>query len=472
VTQRPLPPDLLYDIAIVGGGATGLGAAVDAASRGHSVVLIEQSDFAKGTSSRSTKLAHGGVRYLKQGNLSLVLEALAERERLYRNAPGLVTPLPFVIPSFSPLDTPFYGIGLKLYDLLAGRANQHPSRLLSKQSVVERLPTLTRERLTGGVLYYDGQFDDTRLALALLLTAQDHGARLRNYLRCEGLLKQAGRVAGVRVTDTESGQTGELRAKCVINATGVFVDAVRQQDEPSAPRLLALSQGAHLVLPKAFLPGETALMIPKTADGRVLFAIPWHGATLLGTTDTPVPHATPEPRALSEEVEFLLRHAAQYLTKAPTPSDVLSVFAGLRPLVQQSGAKNTASLSRDHHIEVSEAGLVTITGGKWTTYRKMAEEVVSHAERVGALTPRPCRTTDLRLNESTGDLAWHLANTQTRTVEDYLARRTRALLLDARASADDAPRIAEAMAPALGWSQEETQCQVTRYQSLAKEYHL
>ncbi len=470
-----------YDIAIVGGGATGLGAAVDAASRGHSVVLIEQSDFAKGTSSRSTKLAHGGVRYLKQGNLSLVLEALQERERLYRNATRMVQPLAFVIPSYNALDQPFYGIGLKLYDLLAGKANQHPSRLLSRQSVIERVPTVSPKHLRGGVLYYDGQFDDAQLALALVRTAQEKGATLHNYVHCDTLLKHEGRVIGVQVTDTESGRTLEVRASCVINATGVFVDTLRQHDAPKAPPLLTISQGAHLVLPRKFLPGDTALMIPKTSDGRVLFAIPWHGVTLLGTTDTPVPTATLEPRARGEEIEFLLTHAAKHLAQAPSPTDVLSVFAGLRPLVTRGGgSRPTASLSRDHHIEVSESGLLTITGGKWTTYRKMAEDVVNTAERLGKLTPRLCRTqhlplTDARSGAEPGtpdDIRWHVQNTQARTVEDILARRTRALFLDARASSTAAQTVATLMANELGWSSAHTQCQVTSYCALAKEYCL
>lgn len=475
----PLAPH--YDIAIVGGGATGLGAAVDAASRGHSVILIEQSDFAKGTSSRSTKLAHGGVRYLKQGNLSLVLEALQERERLYRNAPGIVQPLPFVIPSYSALDQPFYGIGLKLYDLLAGKANQNPSRLLSRNDVLKRVPTVSPRNLRGGVLYYDGQFDDAQLALALVRAAQEHGATLHNYVRCDGLLKHEDRVVGVQATDTETGCKFDVRASCVINATGVFADTLRQHDAPKAPPLLTISQGAHLVLSRKFLPGDTALMIPKTSDGRVLFAIPWHGATLIGTTDTPVTQATLEPRARREEVEFLLTHAAKYLTQAPSPTDVLSVFAGLRPLVQRGGRSlHTASLSRDHHLEASESGLLTITGGKWTTYRKMAEDVVNHAERLGRLTPRPCRTHDLPLDEvrsgaepgTPDDIRWHVQNTQARTVEDFLARRTRALLLDAKTSAATAPQIADEMALALGWSPDETQRQVASYRTLAKDYCL
>lgn len=462
-----------YDLAIVGGGATGLGAAVDAASRGHSVVLIEQSDFAKGTSSRSTKLVHGGVRYLKQGNVSLVLEALSERERLYRNAPALVHPLPFVIPSYSALDTPFYGIGLKLYDLLAGKGNRFPSKILSKAQVIARVPTVQQSRLTGGVLYYDGQFDDSRLALALVRTAEKHGATVLNYVRCDGLLKHEGKVIGVRASDSETGVALEIRASVVLNATGIFVDDLRQHDTPSAPKLLAISQGAHLVLPQRFLPGESALMVPKTADGRVLFAIPWHGATLLGTTDVGVSQAQLEPRARPEEIEFLLSHGAKYLTQAPTPADVLSVFAGQRPLVQRSGTSNTAALSRDHHIEVSESGLVTITGGKWTTYRKMAQDAVDRAEQAGNLTPHPCQTHDLALDTAwSDDPLWHVQNTHARTLEDVLARRSRALLLDAHASASQAPVLAETLAPALGWSPDETARQLAHYQSLAKDYCL
>lgn len=464
------------DVAIIGGGATGLGAAVDAASRGHSVLLIEQSDFAKGTSSRSTKLVHGGVRYLRQGNLSLVLEALHERERLYQNAPHLVHALPFVIPGYEPWELPFYSAGLLLYDLLAGPKNRHRSRVLSRGAVQERLPTLRSERLKGGVLYFDGQFDDTQLALALVRTAQAHGAIVENYVRCDRLLKRNGKVLGLTATELASGTTFDVQARCVINATGVFVDTLRQQDQPEKASLLSVSQGIHLVLPKRFLPNDTALMIPKTADGRVLFALPWQGAVLLGTTDTAVGEPTLEPRALPEEVTFLLEHAAKYLTSAPQRSDVLSVFAGLRPLVRRGGGASTAALSRDHYLETAPSGLITITGGKWTTYRKMAQDVIDAAERTADLPKRPCQTQNLGLSRLDAPLTllesvrWHVHQTQAKTVEDYLARRTRALLLNARASAELAPQVAAILAAELRWSEAQRRQQVEQYQILASEY--
>lgn len=479
---QPFPDSI--DIAIVGGGATGLGAAVEAATRGHSVLLIEQADFASGTSSRSTKLIHGGVRYLKQGNVSLVLEALREREWLYRNAPHLVHPLPLVIPSYHGWELPFYGVGLKLYDLLAGKQNQFPSRLLSKAQVQQCLPSLVSKTLSGGVLYYDGQFDDAALAVCLARTAQKHGAVVRNYVRCERLLLENGKVVGVVATDLTNRATVEVRAKCVVNATGVFVDTLRS----GAPPLVQVSQGVHLVLPRRFLPGDTALMIPRTEDGRVLFVIPWQGVVLLGTTDTPVAHASLEPRALPDEVVYLLRHAAHYLQETPTEADVLSVFAGLRPLVKRRGESRTASLSRDHHIERAESGLLTITGGKWTTYRKMGEDVVNHAEAVAGLTHATSRTADLVLDAPTiptdgpllhpqlpythAELVWHAKNGQVQTLEDLLARRTRALLLDARASAEAAADAAALIAPTLGWSPANCQEQVASYRTLAQGYCL
>ncbi|MDB6140899.1 MAG: FAD-dependent oxidoreductase, partial [Verrucomicrobiaceae bacterium] len=341
-----------FDIAIVGGGATGLGAAVDAASRGHSVLLVEQSDFAKGTSSRSTKLVHGGVRYLKQGNISLVFEALRERGLLCQNAPHLVHDLAFVIPTYHWWEGPFYGIGLKVYDGLAGRLGLQPSRYLTREDVLRLLPTIETEHLTGGIVYHDGQFDDARLAINLAQTATEHGAVVINHMACTGLLKENGHVSGVKLRDAEDGTEHVVHARCVINATGVFADALRKVDDAAAEPILRPSQGVHLVLPRDFLPGDTAIMIPKTDDGRVLFAVPWHDCVIIGTTDTPVEHAELEPRALPEEIDFLLKHAARYLTRDPLPRDVLSVFAGLRPLVNASHG-STASLSRDHHIEVS-----------------------------------------------------------------------------------------------------------------------
>lgn len=502
-----------FDIVIIGGGASGLGAAVDAAARGHSVCLIEQSDFAKGTSSRSTKLVHGGVRYLKQGNMSLVLEALRERGLLCRNAPHLAHSQPFIIPNYHWWEGPFYGIGLKVYDGLAGRLGLAPSRFLSREEVIEQLPNIETGHLTGGVIYHDGQFDDARLAINLAQTAAEHGAVVLNYVRCEGFIKERGQCAGVQAQDTESGAEIEVRARCVINATGVFADALRRKDDAQAATLLSPSQGVHLVLPREFLPGDAAIMIPKTEDGRVLFAVPWHGRLVVGTTDTPVAEASLEPRALPEEIEFIFAEITRYLARDPRRCDVLSVYAGLRPLVTHDAAQSTAALSRDHLIVVSDSGLITITGGKWTTYRKMAEDVIDHAELIGHLDHRPCGTHELAIHGSTtehggpehlhvygsdaaaicaliasdpslsepvhpklefqkAEVVWHAQNEMARTVEDVLARRTRALLLDARASLEAAPAVAQVLARELHKGGPWIESQTAAYRELAGGYIL
>ncbi|MGV3484705.1 MAG: glycerol-3-phosphate dehydrogenase/oxidase [Planctomycetaceae bacterium] len=487
-----------FDIAIVGGGATGLGAALDAASRGHSVVLIEQHDFAKGTSSRSTKLVHGGVRYLKQGDVKLVLEALRERGRLLRNAPHLTHSMPFVIPCYHWRDVPFYWSGLKLYDALAGKLGLGRTVALSKKQVQSYLPTIDTDRLKGGVLYYDGQFDDANLAVAIARTAVAHGATIVNYMRCDALIKTDGKIAGLRVVDTELGDAVDIPARVVINATGVFVDGLRRQDNASSAELVRPSQGVHLVLDRKFFPGDTAMMIPKTADGRVLFAVPWLGHVVVGTTDTPVSETALEPRALEQEIDFILTHAAMYLTQDPKPEDVLSVFVGLRPLVNQSSAKRTAQLSRDHVIEISDSNLVTITGGKWTTYRHMAADVVSRAEQVAGLTRGECKTESLRLDDDPSaamealrasspelaqplhprlsycqaDVVWAVRYAMARTLEDVLARRTRAMFLDARASLEAAPTVATIMARELGWTDAQTTQQLEAYREVANGYLL
>ncbi len=502
-----------FDIAIIGGGASGLGAAVDAAARGHSVLLVDQSDFAKGTSSRSTKLVHGGVRYLKQGNVALVLEALRERGLLCRNAPHLVHSLPFVIPNYHWWEGPFYGIGLKVYDGLAGRLGLEPSRWLTRGDVLDLLPNLEREGLNGGILYHDGQFDDARLAINLAQTAAEHGAVVLNHCRCAGLLKEHGHVAGLRLIDEEGGREFEVRARAVINATGVFADSVRAFDEPAAPPLLSPSQGIHLVLPADFLPGNTAVMIPKTDDGRVLFAVPWHGRLVVGTTDTPVAQAALEPRALPEEIDFVFGQITRYLARDPSRHDVLSVFAGLRPLIKAE-AESTAALSRDHLIAVSESGLITLGGGKWTTYRKMAEDVIDHAEMVGGLEQHACPTRDLPVHGASGapasenshlrvygadaagirdlvaaapalaarlhphlefleaEVVWHARHEMARTVEDVLARRTRALLLDAQAALEAAPRVAALLATEFGRDAAWQAHQVRHFHHLAGGYML
>ena len=492
----------LWDVLVIGGGATGLGVAVDTAARGLKTALVEQSDFAKGTSSRSTKLIHGGFRYLKQGNIALVRESLRERGLLLRNAPHLVHPLNFIVPCYHWWEAPYYGVGLKLYDWFAGERGLTPSRHLSRGETQERLPNLQPARLRGGIRYQDGQFDDARLAIALAQTAATLGARVANYVRVTSLLKKDGRVCGARVCDAESGKEFPLHARVVINATGVFTDAVRRMDEAAAPPVIAASQGVHLVLPREFLGGNTAIMVPGTDDGRVLFVIPWEDRVLVGTTDTAVTETPLEPRPLATEITFLLEHAAQYLAKAPAKSDILSVTAGLRPLVKLPGAKSTAALPRDHVVLVSPGGLVSIAGGKWTTYRKMAADAVDKAMEVAGLPTKPCATACFPLADTrrrsgqsasetlpsiaapgprsrrlhpdlplTADDVLHAARHEmARTVEDVLARRSRALLLDARAAMAAAPAVAALLTKGFGrgpvWEAE----QIALFRELAKGY--
>ncbi|MCB0293698.1 MAG: glycerol-3-phosphate dehydrogenase/oxidase, partial [Calditrichaeota bacterium] len=391
-------PPKFWDIIIIGGGATGLGAAVEAASRGYDTLLLEQHDFAKGTSSRSTKLVHGGVRYLQQGNISLVIEALHERGLLIQNAPHLVSNQAFIVPNYEWWDGPFYGVGLKVYDLLAGKLGLGPSKILSREETLRRIPTLEPEGLRGGVIYYDGQFDDSRLAINLAQTLVDNHGTPLNYMQVTGLLKSGSVINGVSARDMESGKVYKINGRVVINATGVFTDEIICMDDPAAPRMISPSQGVHIVLDQEFLPGESAVMVPQTDDGRVLFAVPWHNKVVVGTTDTPVENATLEPRAQEEEIHFILKHAAKYLTKDPRREDVQCVFAGLRPLVNLEGMKDSASVSREHHILVSASGLVTITGGKWTTYRKMGEEVIDQAALVAGLNEKASVTKNLRIH--------------------------------------------------------------------------
>ncbi len=501
-----------WDMIVIGGGATGLGTAVDAASRGFSTLLLESHDFAKGTSSKSTKLVHGGVRYLAQGNVMLVYEALQERGRLRKNAPHLVSSLPFIVPGYTWWSNPFYGAGLTLYSLMAGSLGMGFSRLIGPKEVLRLAPTLEPEGLTGGVVYYDGQFDDTRLAISLVRTLFDHGGVALNYAPVTGLIKENNKVAGVFARDSETGEELQLRARVVVNATGVYADGVRKLDEPTAESILSPSQGVHIVLDKSFLPGNHGIMIPKTDDGRVLFAVPWHNRVVIGTTDTPVNETPMEPRALEEELQFLLAHAARYLAKDPTPEDVLSVFVGLRPLVKHGAGGTTASLSREHTLLVSDSGLVTITGGKWTTYRNMAEDTVDRAIEVGGLTKAPCRTKDMHVHGyqeqpeaepfgvygsdavelkkllgsargwheqlhpnlpyRVGEVVWGARHELARTVEDVLARRTRALLLDAKASIEIAPRVAALLAEELGYDEAWQAAQVREFNHLAEGYVL
>jgi glycerol-3-phosphate dehydrogenase len=481
----------IWDFLIIGGGATGLGAAVDAAARGYRTLLVEQHDFAKGTSSRSTKLVHGGVRYLKQGNISLVLEALNERGLLVENAPHLVHHLEFIVPIYSWWEGPFYGIGMKIYDRLAGKLGLKPSANLSKEETVQQIPTIEQNGLMGGVSYYDGQFDDSRLAINLAQTVFDLGGTAVNYMKVVGLLRQDDLVCGARLRDEETGVEHDVYAKAVINATGVFCDAIRRMDSPDSDSIIAPSQGAHIVLPKRFLPGDAAIMVPHTSDGRVLFAVPWHDHVVVGTTDIAVETISLEPKPMAEEIDFILTTSARYLTQAPKRSDILSVFAGLRPLVKMGEARSSAAMSRDHTILISSSGLVTVTGGKWTTYRKMAQDAVDQAETVAGFDRRPCKTEHLQIHGWTAqaipeerlrvygsdaaairelirqdtalahplhpdlpytraEVVWAVRAEMARTVEDVLSRRTRALLLGARASLTIAPAVAHLMALELG----------------------
>ena len=498
-----------WDVLVIGGGATGLGAAVDAAARGYRTVLLEQGDFAKATSSRSTKLIHGGFRYLRQGNVSLVRESLRERGLLLRNAPHLVHPIPFVVPAHGAWEKFFYGTGLKLYDVLAGRLGLGKTRLLSRDETLRHLPTLSPAKLTGGIRYFDGQFDDARLAICLAQTLHDLGGVAANYCPVTALLKTNGRVCGVIARDSESGRELTVRARVVINATGVFTDAVRRLDEPAARPLIVASQGAHIVLDRSFLPGDSALMVPKTDDGRVLFAIPWHEHVVIGTTDTPRGDTPLEPRPLAAEISFLIEHAARYLTRAPGRSDILSAFAGLRPLIGKAAGGPTSRISREHALLVSPGGLVTIAGGKWTTYRAMAEQAVDRAETVGGWPHRPSRTRSLQLHAATdaphtglpmygsdaakvdellrsspefsqrlhprlpylaGEAVWAARHEMARTVEDVLARRMRALFLDARAAAEMAPAVATLLAKELGWDAAWQAEQLRSFRELATGY--
>ncbi|HTQ28420.1 MAG TPA: glycerol-3-phosphate dehydrogenase/oxidase [Puia sp.] len=499
-----------WDICIIGGGATGLGAAVDAASRGFKTLLLEQFDFAKGTSSRSTKLVHGGVRYLQQGNIKLVMEALHERGLLKKNAPHLVKNQSFIVPNYKWWEGPYYGIGLKVYDWMAGRLGLGASQLLSAEETLALAPTLEAEGLRGSVLYYDGQFDDARLAINLATTATEQGCTLLNYCRVYGLQKNDGRISGLMIHDELEDKTYAVNSRAVINATGIFTDNILKMDDPASEPIIAPSQGVHIVLDKDFLPGDAAIMVPHTDDGRVLFAVPWHHKVIIGTTDTAIDQPTIEPRALPEEIAFILLQIGRYLTKVPTDKDIRSIFAGLRPLVKSSG-KKTAEMARDHLIMVSDSGLVTITGGKWTTYRRMAEDVINTVIKKTRLENKPCVTSELRIhgalddtnfneplyyhgtdikpiremirrNPASGDkiharlpylraeIQWAVRQEMCMTVEDALSRRTRSLLLDAAAAMEAAPVVADIIAVELNKDDAWKTAQVNYFREIAGNY--
>ncbi|ANH83218.1 FAD-dependent oxidoreductase [Niabella ginsenosidivorans] len=508
--QAATKPGKLWDVVVIGGGASGLGIALEAVTRGYQTLLVEQDDFAKGTSSRSTKLVHGGVRYLAQGNIALVREASIERGLLQKNAPHLVKNQTFIIPVYSFWDRIKYTIGLKLYDWIAGRLSLGPSVFISKKKTMEALPDIKQEGLVGGVQYHDGQFDDSRLALNLAQTIIEQGGVALNYVKVTGLIKnERGQPSGIIAEDQETAAVYRIHAKAVVNATGVFVDDILKMDNPSAPKSVVASQGVHLVLDKEFFSSPHALMIPETSDGRVLFAVPWHSEVVVGTTDTPVGAPSAEPRPLEKEIEFILNTSGQYLVKQPTRKDVLSVFAGLRPLAApKEGTEKTKEISRSHKIIISPTRLFTIIGGKWTTYRKMGQDMVdavekrmgwaatqtqtrhlqvhgfakgmdwndpfyfygSDAEKIKAASNGHWLSEKLKLNKA--QLQWAVQQEMARTVEDFLARRTRALFLDAKESIRIAGETATLMAEELhkdkAWADAETE----RFTTLAKQYIL
>ncbi len=511
VLRRLAEPGEPWDVLVIGGGASGLGAAVEAASRGYRTALVERFDFAKGTSSRSTKLVHGGVRYLEQLNITLVLDALRERGHMLRNAPHLVHNLEFVVPAFDYFSLPYYGFGLKVYERMSGSLSLGASKFLSRERAVEMLPGIAAEGLRGGVLYHDGQFDDARYAISLLRTFQDLGGTAINYVEAVGLLRRDGKTVGIEARDCEEDARFDVQANVVVNASGVFTEEILAMDGVAAESLLSVSQGSHFVLPHSFLPGSVALMIPKTADGRVLFAIPWHGSTIVGTTDVPVDGASVEPHSMASERKFLFEHIARYFGRKPNGEEILSMWSGLRPLVRKGGGK-TSKLSRDHTILVSKSGLVTVTGGKWTTYRRMGEDAINHAAEVAQLQKTSSRTLELKLHgwtEGSANMAeservygsdlpllqslsekdaeldgllhprlpyrlrevvWAARYEMARTVEDVLARRTRALFLDARAAIEAAPAVARLLAKELGRSDAWRDRNLQQFLDVAKGY--
>ena len=507
-----------WDIIIIGGGATGLGTALDGASRGYKVLLLEQFDFAKGTSSRSTKLVHGGVRYLEQGNIKLVFEALRERGRLLKNAPHITSAKAFILPVYNYWQKLYYGIGLMFYDLLSGKLSVGPTKLLSKKKVIGSIPSIQTKKLQGGILYYDGQFDDSRLAIDIASTAVKHGATILNYCKVMGFEKKRvpknqKKIVAVKAVDVLNGKEYLLKCKAVINATGVFTDEIMQMDDPEQHHIISPSQGVHLVINQNFFEGDHSLIIPKTSDGRVLFAVPWYNKVVVGTTDTPMQKISMEPIALEQEIEFILSHFNRYCKTSIERKDVQAVYAGLRPLIKIKGGGNTSLLSRDHTIIVSKSGLINITGGKWTTYRKMAQDAIDNAVFVARLAKKDCITLTLPIGDwnlpidknnhwhvygnnaneiqslikentswqekihpafdyTKAEVIWFVRKEMAVCVEDVLARRTRMLFLDAGAAIESASVVAELMMHELNRDEEWKQQQIDSFTGTAKKYSL
>ncbi|WP_439487482.1 FAD-dependent oxidoreductase [Algoriphagus sp.] len=502
----------IWDIAVIGGGSSGLGVALDAISRGLSVVLFDKADFAKGTSSRSTKLVHGGVRYLAQGDVGLVFEALKERGKLLQNAPHLAHNQPFIIPIFTAKDRFMYSVGLKVYDWMSGRLSLGKSQFISKEETIKRLPGLKPEGLYGGVVYHDGQFDDARLALNLAQSADEAGTCVLNYVSVNSLVKNdTGKITGLHVSDKLSGKKYEVNARMVVNATGVFADKILKMDNPEASKMIQPSQGIHLVLDLDFLGGKDALMIPKTRDGRVLFAVPWHGKLVVGTTDTLREKPKLEPEALQKEIDFVLETAGGYLAKKPTRADVKSVFAGLRPLARpKEGSTKTKEISRSHKVILSESGLVTLTGGKWTTFRKMGEDTVEYFTQVTGEKLKKSKSLDMKIHGATNrvpaghwgiygfdaqpiqdlikeneawkeklhpdfpniqaEVIWAVREEMAMKVEDVLSRRIRMLMLDAQAAIDTAPKVAKLMADEMGKDEKWIESELADFHKTASKY--
>lgn len=500
-----------WDIIIIGGGATGLGAAVDAAARGYKTLLVEQYDFGKGTSSRSTKLIHGGVRYLQQGNIRLVRDALKERGLLLKNAPHLAHPLKLVMPSYRWYETLYYGLGLKIYNFLSGKLSLGKSEMLSIKRTQNYIKGLDGKRLSGGVAYYDGQFDDARLCITLALTAADVSATVLNYAKVVSLIRENEKVKGIVIHDTINNETYEARGTIVVNATGVFVDDVLKMDDDGLEKAVSPSQGIHIVVDKQFFPGEQALFIPRTDDGRVLFAVPFHDKVIIGTTDTSIDHPTIEPVPKEEEVDFVINHFNRYVHTGLQRSDVKSVFAGLRPLIKIPGQKKTAVLPRDHTIWESKGGMINISGGKWTTYRKMAQEVILKSHYAGGLAYTRCQTETMKLHGwikkpdyadtlhyygsdaaairylqhqgysqtihpnlhyTVAEVMWAVGNEMAMTVEDVLSRRTRALILDAKAAIESAPLVADIMMKEMNKDEAWKEQQLKDFYKVAEGYVL
>jgi glycerol-3-phosphate dehydrogenase len=500
-----------FDFVVIGGGATGTGIAVDAASRGLDVLLVEARDFAKGTSSRSSKLVHGGVRYLAQGHIGLVREALRERARLYRNAPHLVRILSIVVPTISWVESCKYAIGLKLYDLLSESQSFGASEYMNAATLTQQIPQLAQAGIAGGIRYFDGQFDDTRTVVTLVRTAVDHGAIALNYLPAVAFIKDAGaRITGVRVRDEETGEQIDVAARVVVNATGPFADDVLKLDRADATSVITPSQGAHIVVDKSFLPGDDGVLIPKTPDGRIMFALPWHGKVVIGTTDTSMQNVPVDPTPLPKEIDMILEVAGRYLAKSPQREDLRAVFAGIRPLKRAATGTATSKVSREHSIQVETSGLVSIAGGKWTTYRRMAEDCVDFALQTHGISARQCRTAELALHgaaevdhadtlcvygsdaaelralcEEDTDLIsplhpelpyigaeciWAARHEMARNVEDVLARRTRALFLNAAAAREAAPRVAELLARELGRDENWQAAQLAAFETVARTF--